>query len=70
MTQLSCQRNKFRLQRKFAYLNCAYMSPQMKKVENVGRKAIAGKRQPNQITAEDFFNNSNTIRILFFGADQ
>ena len=62
---MKCQRDKFNLQRKYAYLNCAYMSPLLKKVENAGIKGLKSKRKPYQITAEDFFHETEVIRGLF-----
>ncbi len=62
---LKCQREKFLLQRKYAYLNCAYMSPMLKKVENAGNKAIAQKRKPYKIKPEHFFKDTETLRVLF-----
>lgn len=62
---LSCQREKFQLQKKYAYLNCAYMAPLSKKVENAGKKGIKRKRKPYQISPEDFFHDSETLRKLF-----
>ncbi|MFK7953370.1 MAG: aminotransferase class V-fold PLP-dependent enzyme [Ekhidna sp.] len=62
---MKCQREKFQLQRKYAYLNCAYMSPILKKVENAGIKGIKKKRKPFQITGDDFFHETETVRSLF-----
>ena len=62
---MKCQRDKFQLQRKHAYLNCAYMSPLMKKVEHAGIQGIKRKRKPFHIDAEDFFDDTNTARKLF-----
>ncbi len=62
---LKCQREKFNLQRKYAYINCAYMSPLMKKVENAGKQGLLKKRKPYKIGVEDFFNDTNTLRLLF-----
>lgn len=62
---MKCQREKFLLQRKYAYLNCAYMSPQMKKVEKAGIRGMKRKRKPFHIAAEDFFNDTETIRPLY-----
>jgi selenocysteine lyase/cysteine desulfurase len=53
------------LSRKVAYLNCAYMSPMLKKVENAGKKGIALKRKPYKITPEDFFRDTETLRIHY-----
>ncbi len=62
---MKCQRDKFLLQRKYAYLNCAFMSPLLKKVENAGIKGIKKKRKPFHLIAEDFFQETETIRLLF-----
>lgn len=62
---MNCQKNKFQLNKKYAYLNCAYMAPQLKSVEKAGRKGLAKKRQPNLITPDDFFHDLETIKILF-----
>jgi len=62
---MKCQREKFQLQRKYAYLNCAYMSPMMKKVENAGIKGIRQKRKPFHIEPDDFFHETETIRLLY-----
>lgn len=59
---MKCQRQKFNLQRKHAYLNCAYMSPMMKKVEKAGISGIKRKRKPFHISAEDFFEESEILR--------
>ena len=62
---MNCQRKKFLLQRKHAYLDCAYMSPSMKKVEKAGIKGIKRKRKPHQITSKDFFYEADIIRNLY-----
>ena len=62
---MNCQRKKFNLSKKFAYLNCAYMSPLLKKVEQAGIKGLKQKRQPYKVIGEDFFHDAETIRILF-----
>ncbi|MDW3196954.1 MAG: aminotransferase class V-fold PLP-dependent enzyme [Cytophagales bacterium] len=41
------------------------MAPLSKKVENAGNKGIKRKRKPYQITPEDFFHDSETLRQLF-----
>jgi selenocysteine lyase/cysteine desulfurase len=62
---MKSQRDKFSLQRKFAYLNCAYMSPMMKKVEKAGKKGIYEKRTPYKIQPDHFFRELDTLRTLF-----
>ena len=41
------------------------MSPLMKKVENAGKKGLAKKRKPYKVTVEDFFKDTDTLRLLF-----
>ena len=62
---LRCQREKFLLQRKTAYINCAYMSPIPKKVEKAGIRGIKAKRKPHLLPQESFFKDSSTARKLF-----
>lgn len=62
---MKCQREKFRLQRKHSYINCAYMSPMLKRVEKTGINAIKKKRLPSKIAAEDFFKDTETNKLLF-----
>ncbi|MGL1885034.1 MAG: aminotransferase class V-fold PLP-dependent enzyme [Reichenbachiella sp.] len=59
------QKNKFLLNKKYGFLNCAYMAPLLKKSENAGRKGISRKRQPNLIGPDDFFHDVKTIKLLF-----
>ena len=53
------------LSRKEAYLNCAYMSPLLKKVENAGKKGISHKRKPHKISPDNFFKDTEIIRSIF-----
>ncbi len=62
---MKCQREKFQLQRKYAYLNCGYMSPLMKKVEKAGIKGMRRKRKPFHLYPSDFFDETETVRLLF-----
>jgi selenocysteine lyase/cysteine desulfurase len=62
---MKCQRSKFMLPRKIAYLNCAYMAPQMKRVEKAGMKGMMQKRHPYKVSPEDFFHDSETLRTMF-----
>lgn len=59
------QRHLFDMPDDIAYLNCAYMSPLMHKVQEAGKKAIAEKGQPWTITPNDFFTTSEDARALF-----
>jgi selenocysteine lyase/cysteine desulfurase len=62
---IPCQRHLFDLPADVAYLNCAYMSPLLKRAAEVGAEAIARKCRPWRIRAEDFFSESERARALF-----
>jgi selenocysteine lyase/cysteine desulfurase len=62
---IPCQRHLFDLPDEVAYLNCAYMSPILKRAAEVGAEAIGRKLQPWRIHAEDFFTGSERARTLF-----
>lgn len=62
---LSCQKHLFSLEQDRHYINCAYMSPLLKSVEEAGIKGMARKRDPYNITPDDFFNDAIEVRKLF-----
>lgn len=62
---LPCQRGLFKIPDDIAYLNCAYMSPQLKQVEVVGRDMLAMKNSPWLITTDHFFNPLKELKALF-----
>ena len=62
---MRCQKTKFILSKKITYLNCAYMSPMLKKVEKAGVKGIKQKRKPYHITPIDFFKTSDLVKKRF-----
>ena len=62
---IPCQRHLFDLPDEIAYLNCAYMSPILKRAAAVGAEAIARKCRPWTIGAADFFADSERARALF-----
>lgn len=54
------------------YLNCAYMSPLARPVEEAGVAALLRRRDPSPITPADFFTGADRARALFaelIGAD-
>lgn len=59
---LTCKQSKFTLSPKVTYLNCAYMSPMLKSVEKAGVKGVRSKRNPAEITPQDFFTDSELLR--------
>lgn len=62
---LDCQKHLFSLPDSVHYLNCAYMSPLLKSVEQAGIEGITKKRHPFTITTDDFFSLPNKTRTLF-----
>jgi selenocysteine lyase/cysteine desulfurase len=62
---LSSQRELFEIPEDVAYLNCAYMSPQLRAVRAVGEEAVERKSRPWEILPRDFFENTETARKLF-----
>jgi selenocysteine lyase/cysteine desulfurase len=66
------QRHLFEIPDGVTYLNCAYMSPQLRAVRAAGEAALGMKAQPWRLTSEDFFTHSEALRGLFarlVGAD-
>ncbi len=59
---LSLQRSKFSLPAGSTYLNCAYMSPLLRRVEKEGVQGIKNKRNPAKVTQQDFFTTGEIIR--------
>lgn len=62
---LASQKNEFNLPPELTYLNCAYMSPLMKCVEEVGITALKLKSNPASISARDFFEDTERLRKEF-----
>lgn len=62
---LSDQRELFEIPRDIAYLNCAYMSPQLRQVREAGEQAMKRGSRPWEITPADFFTEVETARSLF-----
>ena len=62
---LTSKRAKFTLPPQLTYLNCAYMSPLLKSVEQVGVKALRKKRNPALITQQDFFTDTELLREAY-----
>ena len=62
---IPCQKHLFNIPEDITYLNCAYLSPQLRSVSQAGCTGIAAKEQPWQIFTEDFFTNTELSRRLF-----
>ena len=65
MTPLVCQREQFSLPRSVHYLNCAYMGPLSRAVQQAGAAGIMRKADPSRIRTEDFFTEADRARRLF-----
>jgi selenocysteine lyase/cysteine desulfurase len=63
--QNGCRREAFSLPDDLHYLNCAYMSPLPRAVEEAGIRGMLRKRNPALMEPEDFFRESQEIRSLF-----
>jgi selenocysteine lyase/cysteine desulfurase len=62
---MSHPRDLFSLPEGLHYLNCAYMSPLPRRVEEAGVAGLIRKRVPSAIAPADFFADGNRIRALF-----
>ena len=62
---LGSQRDLFEIPEDIVYLNCAYMSPQLRPAREVGEKAVSRKSRPWEITPEAFFEDAEVVRALF-----
>ncbi len=62
---MNCQKELFRLPDNEHYLNCSYLSPLLRSVEEAGLKGLRKKRQPWTIKPDDFFDDSEKVRQRF-----
>jgi selenocysteine lyase/cysteine desulfurase len=62
---LGRQTDGFHLPQGVRYLNCAYMSPLLREVEEAGLEGLRRKRRPFEIGPEDFFADSDRLRQAF-----
>ena len=61
----SSRRHQFSLPSDTHYLNCAYMSPLSRRVQEAGGSAIRRGAVPAAIRTEDFFTGCDQVRRLF-----
>jgi len=59
---MECQKHLFQLPEGIHYLNCGYMSPLMKSVEEKGMEGMRRKRNPISIKPVDFFTDVKDVR--------
>jgi selenocysteine lyase/cysteine desulfurase len=64
-TPLECQRDAFSLPPEVRYLNCAFMSPLPKAVEEAGIRGMLRKRNPTLMKPVHFFQESEEVRERF-----
>jgi len=65
--QIPCQRHLFDIPNDVAYLNCAYMSPLLRRVGDAGVHGLLRKAHPWEIVPRDFFSGSDALRAAFAG---
>jgi selenocysteine lyase/cysteine desulfurase len=63
--RIPCQRHLFDIPDDVAYLNCAYMSPLMNHVRAAGKAGLVRKARPWELTAADFYDESDALRAAF-----
>lgn len=61
---LPSQSHLFDLPSEVAYLNCAYMSPQLRSISETGVKSVKQKEKPWKISADDWFDQTEKLRSL------
>jgi selenocysteine lyase/cysteine desulfurase len=59
---LTSKRSHFTLPPQVTYLNCAYMAPLPKATEKAGIRALRRKRNPSQISPQDFYTDTEILR--------
>jgi selenocysteine lyase/cysteine desulfurase len=65
MQDLGNQSDKFELPEDIHYLNGAFMSPQLKAITAVGIESVQKKASPFNVTANDFFTDTEKIRLAY-----
>lgn len=61
----TCQKSVFQLPEGLHYLNCAYMSPLARPVEDAVVAGLRRKRVPTEVLPADFFDTSDAARERF-----
>lgn len=65
MAKISCQRSLFAIPEDVAYLNTAYMSPQLDAVSRAGHEAVDLKARPWELGDEHWFERVERLRGAF-----
>lgn len=63
-TRLENQRHLFDIPENIAYFNCAYNAPQLKRSSECLMHGVLSKNHPWERTAQSFFQDAETIRVL------
>lgn len=64
-SSLPSQRAAFDIPDEVAYLNCAYMAPQPRRVTEAGSASVQRKHRPWGLMPGDFFDDLERLRVLF-----
>ena len=62
---METKKDLFHLPADITYLNCAYMAPLLKTVEDAGIAAVQKRRNPLAYSVDDFFGESDEVRNEF-----
>ncbi len=62
---IGSQKHLFTIPDHITYLNCAYLSPQLRRVSEAGQRGMALKEAPWDVVSEDFFTTTEETRGLF-----
>ena len=62
---MQSKKHLFNIESGVHYLNCAYMSPLLKSVEDAGIQGVKSKSTPWKISPDDFFAEALEVRRLF-----
>lgn len=58
-------RGLFEIPDNVCYLNCSYMSPQMRSAREIGERAVSRKSRPWEVKPDHFFEDAEESRTLF-----
>jgi selenocysteine lyase/cysteine desulfurase len=64
-TALESKKAQFQLPENITYLNCAYMGPLTREVEQAGIRGLTMKRVPTRFTHQEFFEDADEVRKLY-----
>jgi len=63
-SMISSQRDLFEIPQDVTYLNCAFISPQLRSVTSAGFESVKSKATPWSVTSQYWFTNAKTLREL------